>query len=157
MKFAAFLFIASAFSLGPVCSAQDVKVRLLDSRNGHPLANETLSVQFHVPQVADLRVFEAKTGGDGTTTLHLPQPTPQQFSVFVVNSKFYPCSALSPINTHQAISEGLVSRCCKPIQQCRCKFGKQVLRLQSRPGELVLLARPMPWLERFINNFDLWS
>ena len=157
MKFAAFLLIASAFSRVPVCSAQDVTVLLLDSRNGHPLASETISVQFHVPQVADLRVFEAKTGADGTTTLHLPQPIPQAISVFPVNPKFYPCSDLLPFNTHQVIAEGLVSRCCKPIQQCRCKFGMQVLRLQGRPGELVLLARPMPWLERFINKFDLWS
>lgn len=157
MKFAALLLIASAFSRVPVCSAQDVTVLLLNARNGHPLANETVSVQFHVPQVADLRVFEAKTGADGTTTLHFPQPIPQAISVFPVNPKFYLCSDLLPFDTHQVIAEGLVSRCCKPTQQCRCKFGKQVLRLHGRPGELVLLARPMPWLERFINNFDLWS
>jgi len=157
MKFAALLLIASAFGRVPVCSAQEVTVLLLDARNGHPLANQTVSVQFHVSQIADLRVLEVKTGSEGTTTFHLPQPTPPKISVSAVSPNLYRCSGPLPFNAQQVIAEGLVSRCSKPIQQCRCKFGEQVLQLHGRPGELVLLARPMPWWERFINHFDLWD
>lgn len=157
MKFAAFLMLASSLGRVPVCWAQDITIRLLDVRNARPLANETVNVQFHVAREDDIRMLKAKTGPDGTTTLRLPEPMPQAIFVLAGYPDLYPCSALSTIDTHQVISEGLVSRCCKPVQQCRCKFGKQILQLHARPGELILLARPMTWFERFTNKFDLWG
>jgi hypothetical protein len=132
----------------PVCQAQEITILLLDVRSGRPFANETVSVQFHIAQVADLQTIEVQTGADGAAKIHLPQPTPSKVSVFSVNPNLYPCSSVSPFDTRLVIAEGLVSCCSKLTQGCRCKFGKQVTQLTNSPGKLVLLARPTSWWER---------
>lgn len=144
-----------AFGQAPVCLAQEVTVVLLDVRTGHPVANETVSMQFHIATVDDLQAVEVKTGADGNAKFHLPEPIPSEVTVRPVNLKLYPCSSLLLIDTRQVITEGLVSCCSKRTQGCRCKFGRQVTQLKKTPGELVFLVRPVSWEERL--RAHLWE
>ena len=134
------------------CLAQDVTVRLVDVRNGQVLANEPVSLQFHVPQVPAPQSLEGKTGIDGVAKFHLPEPVPPKIAVLVTNERLYPCYSLLEQETRRVVHEGLVSRCSKPQQGCRCKFSKQVSQIQSKPGELVLLVRPFTAWEKFLSH-----
>ncbi len=153
------LFLLSLFlgTLGhvPICSAQEVTVLALDVRTGNPLANETVSMQFHIAQVPELQELEVKTRADGKAQFHLPTPIPSKISVYLPNRRLYPCSVLSGVDTQQVIADGLVSRCSKPTQGCRCKFGKWITQFRTTPGELVLLARPVTSWERFL--WHIWE
>lgn len=149
------LLFLSAIGSAHICSAQEITVLLLDAESGRPLANEKVSVQFHIAQVADLQTLEAKTGSDGQARFHLPEPTPSKFGIRPANPNLYPCSSLLPIDTQQLISEGLVSCCSKSTQGCRCKFSKEVTQLVPTPAKLVLLARPVTWWERLTEH--IWE
>jgi hypothetical protein len=137
--------------------AQEIAVKVLDCRNGMPYADRLVTFGFFGteknPQIPDLK---AKTAANGTATFHLSEGMPAQFMVFPGTRKdLYPCSTLLPIDVHRIISEGLVSRCSKNVQGCRCKFGKAVAGIHSQPGELVIFARPITRGERV--RWSIWG
>jgi hypothetical protein len=61
-------------ALSASCLAQDITVRLVDVRTGHAFVNETLSFQFHIPQVPQLQILEQKTETDGAASFTCPNP-----------------------------------------------------------------------------------
>ena len=130
-------------------------MRLVDVRDARPYPDRKISVNFHVPQTPELQTVEGATGPDGVAVFHLPDPAPTVISVFVANGALYPCYRAGPIDTHQVISEGLVARCTKPPQGCACKFSKQIDAIQTRPGEVVLPARPFTRWEKFLSH--IWE
>lgn len=130
----------------PKCLAQELRVRLLDVRNLRPVANQTITVQFHISGTPELQSLEEKTDGDGVASFVLPNTIGEEISVH--DSQLYPCYSLAPIKTQEIFSEGVLSRCSKPSQGCRCTFGKQVSSLTTSSGELVILARPFTKSER---------
>lgn len=132
---AAFLFLLSL----SICSAQEFSVRLIDARNGRPLSNETVTITFTENQ-STLKGFTVKTDSNGTATFQLPTPLPP--NVLVRNYGLYPCYKLTSTDTAALKKSGLVSRCSKPDQACRCDFGKEVGEIKANPGQIVLLARP---------------
>jgi len=143
------LFVAAISQLR-ICSAQEIAVRLVDARDGRVFASEMVSLQFSVNRHQE--TLEAKTGVDGVARFRLPEPPPIKFTVspnhlYICADLF--CSDSWIIDTQQVVHAGCVSRCSKPGHGCRCKSGKQVSQLQSTPGELVLLVRPVSAWERF--------
>jgi len=155
------LFLELGFILN--CPAQDITVRLVDVRNGHVFVNKIVNVRFDPPEgrAQSLRVT---TGADGTAKVHLPEPTPESIIAFVAHKDtgLVGCSSVAPINTQQIIREGVL-RCAKPSEAaarraegCGCKFTKQVAQLKETPGELVLLAKPITWLNRMEGSLWGW-
>ena len=140
--------ISCAAQNNELSDVQEVTVRLLDCRSGTPYADKLISVGlFHpanTPQPPDLK---AKTAVDGTVAFRLPKMArPGLFRVFPgTGNDLYPCSPMVfyPTDLNRIMSDGIVSRCSKKVQGCRCKFGKAVAEIHSRPGELVILARPI--------------
>jgi hypothetical protein len=139
---------------------QEITVRLLDCRTGAPYGDKFVTIGFfhpeNTPQPPDLK---AKTAADGKVLFHLPKTTPPElFRVFPGTEKdLYPCSSMvfSPTDLHRIISEGIVSQCSTKVQGCRCKFGKAVAEIDSRPGELVILARPISLGEKI--RWSIWQ
>jgi hypothetical protein len=136
------LFLA-VLGQAPSSSAQEITVRLIDTRSGRVFANTAVKVYF-----APHQMLEEKTGIDGVVKFHLPQPPPSKVSVRPQDD-LTSCSTQYPIDTQQIFGEGLISRCSKKTEPCRCKFGRRVSKLKNNPGELVLLARPRDWWEKF--------
>jgi len=132
------------------CFGQTFKVRLLDVRNARPIADEPIKVSFHIPQTPELQTVEEKTDKDGVANFVLPTPAPEQISVLDV--QLYPCYSRALLKTQEIFEQGMVSRCSKPFQACHCHLGKQVANLQKTPGELVLLARPIPMTEKVLSH-----
>ena len=111
---------------------------------------------FHHPN-APQPEWKAKTGANGTVEFKLPKP-PTLFSVFPgTGDDLYPCSDMvfKPTDLDRIISEGVVSRCSKKTQGCRCKFGKALADIHTRPRELVLLTRPISVGERI--RWHIWE
>ena len=122
-----------------ICYAQEFSVRLIDARNGHPLSNETVTITFTENQKA-LKGFSVKTDAHGSAAFQLPSPLPP--NVLVRNYHLYPCYNWTSTNTELLKQSGLVSRCSKEDQECRCVFDKEASEIKAKPGEIVLLARP---------------
>jgi hypothetical protein len=132
---AALLFPASL----SICSAQEFSVCLVDARNGHPLPNETVTITF-TENESSLKGLTVKTDANGTATFQLSTPLPP--NVLVRNYDLYPCYQLTSTNTQALKQSGLVSRCSKQDQACRCNFSKEASEIKANPGQIVLLARP---------------
>jgi hypothetical protein len=137
------------------CWAQDIAVRLIDARNGNIVANETVSLRFHVGEGANSHqeTLEATTGTDGVARFRLPEPPPSTFSLSP--NHLYLCANLFcgvypyQEDTQQVVHDGCISSCSKTGRGCRCKFGKWASQLRPTPGEVVLLVRPITAWERF--------
>lgn len=160
------LALGLALSISISCAAQNsdppdarqITVRLLDCRSGAPYGDKFVTIGlFHPansPQPPDLK---AKTAANGTVVFHLPKPQ-TLFRVFPgTGNDLYPCSDMvfKPIDLDRIISEGVVSRCSNKTQGCRCKFGKALEEIDSRPGELVILARPITSGEKI--RWSIWQ
>src|SRR5215469_4071068 len=103
--------------------ANQITVRVIDIRNGQVVANEEVNVQFHTGN-SQLQRLDGKTGSDGTVGFLLPEPIPATISV-MASTQRYPCYSLLPVETDRILRDGMLSRCSKPSQGCRCKFSAQ--------------------------------
>jgi hypothetical protein len=142
------LLVAVMWQL-PVCSAQDIVVRLIDARNGHVLTSETVSLQFMVGKGVNSHqeTLEAKTGSEGVARFRLPVSPPSKFVLYA--DRFLNCSNLSEVDTQQVVHEGLAPSCSKPKQGVGCNCGRQVSQLRRTAGEVVLLVRPISGWDKF--------
>jgi len=154
-----------ALSISISCAAQttnatemqEITIRLVDCRNGTRYADKLVTIQFFHPVNAPQPEWKAKTGMDGTVEFQLPKP-PTLFSVLPgTGNDLYPCSDMifKATDLDRIISEGVVSRCSKKTQGCRCRFGKALAEIESRPGELVILARPITRGEKI--RWSIWQ
>jgi hypothetical protein len=145
------------FSLLSSSAAQDIKVRLLDCRTGIAYADKAVRLGFFHPQgTPEIPDLEAQTTADGAAVFHFSEKMPSRFMVFPgIGKDLYPCSTLLPIDLREVISKGIVSRCSKTVQGCRCKFGKAVAEVHSDSGELVIFTRPVTRGERV--RWPIWN
>lgn len=142
---------------GVLTESAEIRVRLIDCRDARPYTGRPVSLRFFhregTPPIPDL---QAKTATDGTAVFRLSEGMPRQFMADPgTGNDLYPCSTLLPISVHDVVSQGMVSRCSKNVQGCRCKFGKAVSGLKAVPGELILFARPITRWERVRSS--LWE
>lgn len=138
-----------------ICPAQDFSVRLINVRNGRPFPNHTVTIQYRktVEQSLDFETLTVKTNENGSAIFHLPMPLPRKVSVTTFD--LYPCYDLQPTDTQQLGELGVASHCSKPSQGCRCKFSKRASQIKARPGEIVLLARPLTFREKLSRH--IWE
>lgn len=132
-------------------TAKDVTVRLVNVRTGQAVANQEVSVQFHTPDIPTLQHLVGKTSVEGTVKFRLPKPVPATILVMAA-AELYPCYSLQAVETNRVLQEGFFSRCSKPTQGCRCKFGAQVLETRYEAGEVVLPVRPFTRAERVLGR-----
>lgn len=155
------LFVLAMFG-GAKAAAQDIKIRVLDGRNGHPVTNQCLNVW-----VGGHRMFDAiiATNNRGIAVFHLagdpnnqtskgrcrrvvaPYPAVkhaesiQTFPVWPVD-----CQPYKKINRHMYSSPPSYS--VKEILASGLVAGNSCrkVKVQPKPGELVIFTRPLrPW------------
>lgn len=143
------------FLYASLCSAQDVSVLLVDIRDGHPIPNNKVRLQFHVSGTPELQTLEANTAPDGTARFHVPAPAPAPKQLRISVDSLYPCFNMFQNDMTEILSTGIVSHCSKPPQQCGCKFSTKALEMKAKPGEIVLFARPFTRWERFLGR--IWE
>jgi hypothetical protein len=158
------MFVFAAGSLGSVLRAQDINIRILDGRNGHPVSgNLCLNVSIGTWHGADLLAPTNKDGiivlhvGEGKVSAEVPSGTrcvagfPTRAALPQGEDKITPASGgndCQPFHKHQAytppsysmqeiLQHGVVAEnvCGKP-------------RVEAKPGELIFFVRPSGVLER---------
>src|SRR5438874_3126335 len=124
----------------PICVAQKISVLVLDVGSEKPVPNKSVSAQFHVSATPKLQELKATTGVDGVAIFDMPSPMPPQATFMVTDEGLYPCSSLLPIDLQLTIAQGVVSRCSRASQGCRCHFSTGIMQLKPAPRRLVILV-----------------
>ena len=137
------VFSSIAFATG---SAQDLSVQLIDARDGHPLPNRPLTVTFIREGAESFDGFSLKTDASGKAVFRLPSPIPHHVQLNAYD--LYPCYQLTTLDVGVLKTAGIVSRCSKQSQACRCNFSKEADGMKATPGQILLFARPETLWER---------
>jgi len=84
------------------------------------------------------------TAYSGLTIFHLPLPVPQWINVAEVSCMIWDCSDFEKSNfaTSEVLERGIVA-----FDRCDQK-GKRTGKIVAKPGEVILLARPLRFWER---------
>src|SRR5215510_15541673 len=130
------------------CAAQDISVHLLDARDARPYAHKAVYLQFRSANDVLPASLNAETETNGVAYFHLPDSHPKSVEVLYGDHRLYPCSPVTPVEVDKIAATGVVARCSKSQDGCRCRFGQQVKTLAGTPGQYVLLVRPAKFWER---------
>ena len=153
--FAWVLLIGSSdFSFG-----QAITVRIVNEKNGHPLAGQDISVSFFyrtgesVRQGDDSKLhlqkdsilnFHLKTDAGGLASFRLSEPAPAQLWVgagLPSEKWFCSCSTRAYERTQDVVEKGIVAR-------LHSKNSKLVP--DAQPGQITFVARPYNLFERLM-------
>jgi hypothetical protein len=157
-----FLIVIFAGSFGMAVRAQDIRIKVLDGRNGRPITNECVNVWVGKSTVASLLV---PTNKDGIALLHLTDkdtetgvqnhgsacgslgiidPVVKYADTIGINSGYYvSCQAHPPDSPRLSFS---VKKVLQFGDSSANVCGK--IEASPKPGELVFFVRPRTWWER---------
>jgi hypothetical protein len=131
------------------CAAQTITVRVLDIGSGKPLQKQAVSVSLMYdkgePLPTDRGPFHLQTDANGEAQFMLPQPLPQHISVQTrLTSEYLRCGCWVLANIPDAIQKGIVG------PDPGHPFGTPNVLPSAKPGEIVISARRMSFLERLL-------
>jgi hypothetical protein len=132
------------------CIAQPLTVRVINIHNGRPLQKEKVSFDLLYDKGERTpAIFEPNLSGEtdakGEAQFQIPDPAPLHFSVMVhLTSEYLRCGCWVMGATQDLIQRGIVGP--KPS----AKLEKSDAAVKAAPGELLILAGPMSFLERLL-------
>jgi hypothetical protein len=132
--------------LSGACFAQELKVRVINSKNGQPLAKQAVTVQFlsDAPTVSS-SPLRLETDANGEVRFSIPKPLPQALSVRVaLTSEHWHCGCLVVADTAKVIEQGIR----QPASTRNAKTSGSAAR--TEPGEITIAARPFTLGERLL-------
>jgi hypothetical protein len=125
---------------------QEIKVVVLDGKNGHALRNAVVWVQYYeaaanreAPSKRVLQRSQYKTGRDGV--VHFPLATPQPAQLTVSASVEPYCLGFLVAATSDVVEHGAV---------CQCGHNPGDPAPAPNPGEIRFLVRRIPWWARLL-------
>ncbi len=124
---------------GTILHAQDIRIRVLDGRNGHRVTNERLNVWIG-PERGEALLLP--TNKDGVAELHLDNKHGESIEVesnLYVDCRPYRKDAPRPSYSVQEVLQSGV------VTQNACGKGK--IEASPKPGELIFFVRPLHWWE----------
>ena len=134
------LFVSGA------CFAQELKVRVINSNDGLPLAKQAVTVQFlnETPTVGS-SPLRLETDANGEVRFAMPKPLPQHLSVRVaLTSEHWHCGCWVMADTAKVIQQGIT-------QSASTKNTKASgVAAKTEPGEIIIAARPFTLGERLL-------
>lgn len=156
-----FLIVTLAGSFGTALRAQEIRIKVLDGRNGRPITNECVNVWVGKRTVASLLI---PTNKDGIALLHLTDndtetsvqnhgsacgslgiidPVLKYADTIGINSDYYmSCQAHPPDSPRLSFS---VKKLLQSGDSTTNVCGK--VEASPKPGELVFFVRPRTWWE----------
>jgi hypothetical protein len=119
---------------------QEIKVVVLDGKNGHALRNAVVWVEYREATAnRDLQRIQYTTGPDGVVGVSLAAPLPVQLTVSASVHAY--CSGFLVTATADIVEHGAVHRCgYKPGDAAPT----------PNPGEIRFLIRRIPWWARLL-------
>jgi hypothetical protein len=127
-----------------LANAEDITVRVISAKNGHPFKDERVQVTVtrppHLPDPQSPFAFNqfGSTDGDGKAIFHLDVPRVSSLTVMVSNH--LQCSAFR-YQFEDVLRTGVAKENCP--HRPKGKFG-----LPVHPGEIVIYIGEYSWLER---------
>jgi len=135
--------------LSGACFAQELKVRVINSNDGQPLAKQAVTVQFlnETATVAS-SPLRLETDADGEVRFGIPKPLPQHLNVRVaLTSEHWHCGCWVVADTAKVIQQGIT----EPASTKNAKASGAAAK--AEPGEIVFAARPFTLGERLLYPF----
>jgi hypothetical protein len=135
--------------LSGVCFAQELKVRVINSNDGQPLAKQAVTVQFlnETPTVGS-SPLRLETDANGEVRFSIPKPLPQHLSVRVaLTSEHWHCGCWVMADTAKVIQQGIA----QPASTKNAKASSAADKIE--PGEIIIAARPFTLGERLLHPF----
>ncbi|MGH9433907.1 MAG: hypothetical protein ACRD3T_20455 [Terriglobia bacterium] len=136
-----------AFSFGAMLHAQDVRIKVLNGRNGRPVTNERVNVWVGDKPAAlgfggkAGAQFFLPTGKDGVAVLHLGPVRPDLIEVlpdfYLACQRPRPVGSVPRYSIKEIITQGVAT-----ANTC----GK--IEVSPKPGELIFFVRPRTLWER---------
>lgn len=144
---------ALLLSSGSFCFAQNVTVRVVNGKNGHPLQNQlvTLSLEYgkgeHSPTQYDAQPH-TKTDAHGEARFSLPEPAPSHLGVQVLGlpQRHWDCRCVFGVKTTEVIQKGTVAGPAVGLHQPAKSMTEPGL-FKPTPGEILLAVRPVSFFE----------
>jgi hypothetical protein len=136
MKRALALVVFVAF--GVTCSAQEITVRVFNAKNGQPLPNETVKVQFMGSETSSSPVRLA-TDIKGEAHFNIPNHTEHIDVRVVLKSGHWDCGCWVTADTKQ-VQQGVLAY--TPVR------GREAPA--AKPNEIVVMARPLSFIENLL-------
>jgi len=128
-----------------MCLGQKIIVRVVDSRNGHPLPEQQISISFLYGEngkASQGKPLLLQTDAEGQAFFSLPEPLPQHLSAQVhLSSHHWRCGCAVLVSTQDLIQKGAVGAESQKPASGAAKAG---------PGEIVFVARPLGFFERLL-------
>ena len=131
--------------LGPLCSAQELTVRVIDAPNGHPLKGQTVTVGFLYDKNYDKMIpskheaLKLETDTNGEIRFQFPEPRPTHFSAQIhLDESRWECRCAVLGSTEDLIGKGIVAS------------SSRTATLTPIAGQLLFVVRPLSLFERLI-------
>ena len=98
--------------LGAISHATDLKVVVLDSKEGKPMHSKLVCIAFPNtdPIVTNQRRMCGRTDSTGTAAFRLPEPVPDTVKVELGTNNLMPCYAQQAFEVADALKDGLVAK-----------------------------------------------
>ena len=135
--------------LSGVCLAQELKVRVINSNDGQPIAKQGVTVQFlnETPTVGS-SPLRLETDANGEVQFGIPKPVPQHLNVRVVlTSEHWHCGCWVMADTAKVIQQG-IAQPAPPKNAKTSATGDK-----TEPGEIIIAARPFTFGEKLLYPF----
>jgi hypothetical protein len=155
--------------LGIPVRAQEIRIRVLNGRNGKPITNECLNVW--IPNFYGAHIV-ARTNGEGVVVLHLAEDElvadvacpgwpvrasrPKSADTITVSGDYYvACQEYGKVVPGDAANRDLMKQVMpsypiKKVLESGLAAGNACgkFRVEAKPGELIFFVRPPTWLEK---------
>jgi len=156
---------------GPFAHSQDIRIKVLNGRNGKPTTNECLNISVGLWHGADLL---PRTNGEGVVTLHLrgggvtaegtcdegiAKGGPKQFprdsdAIAIVPDYYVACQEYGKVVPGDPVNPNTLGKLVpaystKKILESGLSASNRCgrFRAEAKPGELIFFVRPPSWLE----------
>jgi hypothetical protein len=141
-------------ALAPSCLAQVVTIRVISAVDGRPLLRKqhaSVSLLYDKEERTPANYepsLSGETDAHGEMQIRIPKPAPAHFSVMVnLTSEHWRCGCWVVGVTQDLIQKGIVG------PQPSAKSEKSDAAIKAVPGEILILARPLSFLERLFYPF----
>ncbi len=122
--------------------AQTVTVRVIDARNRRPLGKQQVEVTFsYTKSRGDIVHLAGETNENGEAHFMVPEPRPTRIWVTVnIKSESWVRGRIVFGDMQSVIQKGVLGT----------QSGKPAASAKTVPGEILIFARPTPFLERLL-------
>jgi hypothetical protein len=133
-------------------SATEIRVRILYSKNHHPMKGRRVEIQFSGMDgqwYQNAQHLIGRTQADGMVVFRVKQPVPPRIDI--VDLKGYPCSDPEEFSTEEVLQKGIIAHwTLTGVQKADewCTPDVTATQSQATPGEVVFFVHPLTFLQR---------